>query len=155
MPEVVDIVFPEGDFYDCDSDAETLTHESPEEALDYWVDSWSSLNCDTSAVIREHCPVTVYVSVRGEVDSGFVSKMVTRTLDLVNESFAEDYGDPDDSQDDLESSPDIETKLRDVLSEYVATGNVWRCDPVGSVTLNAEQVEAILREYAPERWDKV
>ena len=153
-PEAQIPQFPPGDFYDCSPDAETLTHEDPEEALEYWIDSLSSLNCDTSAVIRENCPVTVYASVRGTVSPKFLESVVLRTMDLVNESFVEEYGDPDDSHSDLESSPEIVAKLRTALGEYLATGYVWRCDPAGEVTLNAEQVEAILREYAPERWDE-
>jgi hypothetical protein len=152
-PLGVDLEIPKGDFYDCNPDTERLTHESPEDALVYWIDSLCTPGCDVSALVREHTPVTVYVHNRGEVSQRWLDSMVQNTLERVGEEFVEEYGDPDGlCDDDLVAELEVKAKLREALSEFVATGNVWHCEKVAEVTLDADQVEGILRKHNPNLW---
>lgn len=140
---------PEGDYYTTDPYSETLSCESPEEALAEWADRL----CDPDAPrtrdedIRAHCPVTLYVWRRQVVSEGFVALIARNMLDRAYEDYDDDYGpldDPTDWPDTAlsEAHRAIEAALRALFDSV----EVWRCKRVAEVVLDAEQVAALLGE---------
>ncbi|OGF52932.1 MAG: hypothetical protein A2Z21_01900 [Candidatus Fraserbacteria bacterium RBG_16_55_9] len=51
-------LFDGADFYDA-RESEQLTHATPEDAVEEFIDLWLNPESDVSAVIREHSPVKV------------------------------------------------------------------------------------------------
>jgi len=145
---------PEGDFYDC-GDGEQLSHESPEEAVEDWLEGWLEPDCDVSAAIREQAPIELTVFRRNALEAGWVERQAEMALETLEESFSEEYGDPEaglsDSQFERakkECLPALTKAFQDFISQF----EVWRCDPIAKVILDADQIEEMMRAYNPDWW---
>lgn len=140
---------PEGDYYTTDPDSETLSCESPEEALAEWAgklyDPLAPYTRDEN--IRMYYRVTLYVWRREKMKEGFAAHVARDVLDRACEDYDEDHGPVDDPTgwpDTAlsEAHQAIEAALRALFDSV----EVWRCKPVAQVTLDAEQVIAMLGE---------
>lgn len=147
--------FPVGDFYDCRG-SERLTHESPEDAIEEWIDLWLSPGCDTSAMIREHSPVKLSVFRRMSQDETWIERRARNALACLAEEFSEEYGDPDGYLDDglgLEAQKECLPAVVQAFRAFLAHGTSWGCEVVATVVLDAAEVEAMMREHNPGWWD--
>lgn len=145
--------FDNADYYDC-RDSEMLHHTSPEEAVEDWLDHWMEPGCDVRKIIEEHeCEITAY---RPEVvTEDWIRSQAEGLLEHLAENFAGDFGNPsaDECMDDealKECMPAMMTAVRQV----VAKANVWRCERVASRVLDADEVEAMMREHNPHWFEQ-
>jgi ASC-1-like (ASCH) protein len=145
---------PEGDFYDC-SDGEQLQYTEPEEAVEYWLEGWLEPNCDVSAVIREQAPIELTVFKRNELEPGWVESQAERALDQVEQCFDDEYGNPNGTDPGTwtESRKKCFQAVVEAFKSFVTDHQIWRCDPIAKVMLDAEQIEEMMRAYNPDWWD--
>lgn len=136
---------PEADFYEWRDDCERLDYTDPVEALTYCVDGW------TDEAFAEGGSVTLYAYRSIDVTENFIANQIDRAMENVEEAFGEEYGDPEDQflagpEATARAKPLFEVAIRSLLKDEKA----WRCDKIGKVTLDAAQVEALMREANPE-----
>jgi len=145
--------FPDVEFYSC-TDGERLEYESPEEAIESWVDGWLSPGCDTAKIVHETLPVTtVGCYKRSVIPDKWKVDLVERLLDELDERFADsDFADPDGAPDN-EAKTAAAKAMREAVDAYLDKAGVWACEQVAEVELDKEQVEAILRAHCPEWFD--
>lgn len=146
--------FNGADYYEC-SVSEHLSHETPEEALEYYVDSWCSPDSDVSAVIREIGDITVTAYRRLEVTDRERADWAERAIELVCEQWSEEHGTPDG--DDGPSAEAL-TKARPLMLAAVdalLSGlSVWQCEADATRVYTPEEVERLMRERCSE-WFEV
>jgi hypothetical protein len=138
---------PQGDFYDC-RDAENLQYDTPEEALEYYFDGWASPGCDMTEVIQKYTPVELRVYEQTSLDPKWVGRQAERALDLLEESFDEEYGNPEDYKEDgwIDAKKECLPALLEVFKKFLSYRDVQRCDEIASVSLDASQVEELLKD---------
>lgn len=146
--------FPDADFYDC-CDRERLSFESPEEAIAEYLESYQVPGADTSALIREHSPVVVTCYRRGAGPTDkWIGARAEHCLEVVAEVFEEEWGDPDGNDAfDGGAHAEAQPAMVAVLKKFLAHATVWPCERCGEVSLEAEQVEAMMREHCPDWWE--
>ncbi len=140
--------FDNAELYDC-CDSEALTHTTPEEAVEAWLDGWMEPGCDVLAVIRERgeCEITAY---RHEtVDAQDIDSIANGLLDDLSDWFSRTLGNPNGSDSDDEARKGSLPFMRQAVQEFVAASRVWRCERVATRTLEADEIEAMMREYNP------
>ncbi len=142
--------FPEGKFYEC-SDPEVLNHETPEEALEAYLDA--DLNpqmtvAEVVACIRER-PITVTAYNPMEIGDKQIEIWADRLLESLGEHFSEEHGNPDDGPCDA-FPDDAEQVMREAVRTIVRRAHVWGCESVGEVTLSPDEIEAVMREHRPD-----
>lgn len=141
-------------FWDC-QEPERLSHESVEEALEYYFDSIP--DGPILDVIAQHSPVAVKGYARDAVHPAEASSAAERALERFEEDIADEYGDPDGRVTDLLDAEHRKTLLAALTAAFEAAlshVNVWRCSVVERRVLSAAEVEAILRERAPEWFEE-
>ena len=144
--------FPDADFYDCE-DTERLSHESPEEAVEYLVYCWATPKSDMVKLIAEHSPLTVTCYRRMKLDEKDYERIARSCADQAAEAWAEDWGDEDGIDDYQITDADINRALPtfvEAVRAIYSEKNPWPCEPCGMVALDAAQIEAMMREHAPE-----
>lgn len=150
----MDDQFDSAEFYDaCDSEVYTAT--TPEEAVEAWLDFWMEPGCDVAALIREHAPCEVIAYRREVVSDEWIRSEAEWLFDRVSERFEEDFGNPD--ADPCHADADLDACMPAMMAavrQLVTRGKVWRCERVATRVLNAEQIEAMMREYNPEWFEK-
>jgi len=138
--------FKNADMYDA-IDNQQLHHTDPIEALEEAVDQWCTSGCDVSAVIREHAPFKITAYSHKEVSEDDYTGWTDRLIEFMSELFGDEYGDPDGSDYDEISREAIEKahpKFEDAIKTLLDGANVWACDEVATVLLEAEEVEALV-----------
>lgn len=146
---MAEIQFPEGDFYAC-NDPETLTLETPEEALEEYFDGVASKDCDMVALIRQWSPVTVKAYRPKEIGDKEIERLADRLLDLLGDVWWDEYGNPEDDSPRDAFPDDAEKVMLDAVTKIIRGIRVWACESVGEVTLDANQAEALMRAYRPD-----
>lgn len=122
----------EADFWTCDEDAERLTYEDMDEAIEYFLDDLLSPKMTAQEVV-DVLPKTIEVygyvrdTIKPESYKGHVLEWFLETLD-------EEYGDPDgDLNDPTPGMQEAERVfIEAVLKEYVA----WPCKKICTKTIN-------------------
>ena len=141
-------------YYEC-GESETLTHESPEEALEAFVESWQEPGLDTMRLISERAPVTVLAYRRDVVSQTEITQIATYLLEHAAEHFSENWGDPDGDDDGLDAKArDAALEaMRAAVNLFYSFGRGWSCSKVGERTYSGEELEEMMREYNPD-WFK-
>ena len=138
------------DFFSC-TDSDTLVHGEEEEAVADWLDGWMSPGCDVLAVIRARSPIEVTAYEREVMPDRFAPNIAARLVEQAIDEWGEDFGPADDPPDvDVAAVKAAEEAVTATLRALYATMTVWRCRQVSKRLLSAEEVEAMMREYAPE-----
>lgn len=146
------IEFPKGEFYSC-RDPETLSLESPEEAITEAVERDLTPEMSVAekiAAIRQPLTVTAYDPAT--VDDKQRDNWADALLENLGEFFSDEHGDPDGAPCDAFPA-DAEQIMRAAVKSIIDRTRVWRCEPVGEVTLTPDQVEEMMREENPEWFD--
>lgn len=145
--------FPKADYYDC-GETEVLTHKTPEEAVEYEVDCWGEPGCDASTIIRERGSLTVTCYQRMVVPDNFPARIAASMVEGAVESWGEEFGNPYDAGDEFPEAAvaAARAKLEAAIRELYAAGTVWGCEVISDVVLDAEQIEAMMREHRPDWW---
>lgn len=143
--------FDHATYYDC-MESERLEHESVEAAIEAYLDGWAEPDCDMVALIKARSPIEVEAYERQEVSEDWIKSMAEDLFERFQESFAEDFGDPDGDYPDVdkEGLATAVPLLTTALKGIVAHANVWHCDKCGSREYSAEEVEAMMREENPQ-----
>mgnify|MGYP000874416358 FL=1 len=142
-----EIKFPEGELYGC-SDPECLTATEPDEAIEEYIDNqcWPKMTeAEFLAVVRH--PLTVTAYKRSVVPESQVKAWAESLTETLEESWAEEYGDPDGTHRLCREADAI---MREAVTKIVASSTVWSCEDVGEVELTGAQVEALMREWRPD-----
>lgn len=146
--------FDKAEFYDA-NDSDTLTHESPEEAildhLDTMHDSRSGKTAEQEII--DLCPIEVTAYVRETIPDQFVSWLLERLADQVEESWAEDYGNTEEHDELPEDAKKAFTEaIRPHVVALMASKPVYRCRRVAKRDYTAEEVLALAKEEWPEEF---
>lgn len=138
---------PAADYYDC-RDVEELSFESPDEALEYYVDSWCDPQTPIVESIRQLGSVTMTAYERMSVDHRLVYRAVDHVLQFLDDETA-DLSNPD--SDDGIFTPDQQKvdALTAAIGAIVKDAHVWGCQSVGSIELSPQQIEAWARKECP------
>lgn len=146
--------FPDADFYDC-RDAERLSHETPEEAIDEYLDCFAEHGSDIFSDIRKATPLTVVAYRRVKPADQWIQRMARRILGDISECWDEEFGDPDG----LRLSPVAKSwsfpAAVELVLAFIEQGMPRVYEPIGEVTLSAEQVEEMMRKSRPEWFAEV
>lgn len=142
-------------YYDC-RDAECYTHESPEEAIAELLDDNYEKGKSILDTIAECSPITVEGYVHETLDPLFGSNAIDRMLEEIDESWHEDYGDPDGDHPPWNAKKQLEvrTKLEMVLDECLEEAHIWQCKSAGKREYTEEGVLALMKEHNPEWFDE-
>jgi acyl carrier protein phosphodiesterase len=146
---------PAGEFYDC-CDSEGLEHESPEEAVEEFLDAFMTPGCDVAAVIRKRAPVRIVAFRKRALAEEWLKRVARRCLDDAGEQFAEEYGDPEDMVSDgldLAAHSDALQGMVAALRGLFKHARAFQCEEVGRAYLAAPAIEAMMREHRPEWFD--
>ncbi len=142
-------------FWDC-RDAENLTHSSPEEAIEEYLDYLYEKDVSLLDQIKKICPLKVTGYAREEITPEFISGMAHRFAEKFTEEIEEEYGDPEGDHPML--SPEDEKSLpvafQLAFSQILAKATVWRCKVVETKTFTAEEVETMMRESNPSWFEE-
>lgn len=146
--------FDTADYYECSENIESLSHDSPEEALETYLDGYMEPDCDAEAVIRKNCPVTCTAFTRTSVPPGQARKWAEAFADLLNEWWPEEeYGDPDADADGPGDKRFIED-VTPVIQAAIDRTHVWQCQKVGTRTYSADEVLTMMRAEVPDWFEK-
>ena len=138
------------EYYSC-TDSDTLFHGEEEEAVADWLDGWMSPGCDVLAVIRERAPIEVVAYEREVMPESFAASVAGHLVEQAIETWGENFGPADDPPDvDDAAIKAAAEAVTAALRTLYATMTVWSCRPVSKRVLSAEEVEAMMREHAPE-----
>ena len=149
--------FDSADLFTCDDEPEDLTFESPEEAIEAFVNMWAEPDehigsCagpapyDLPDLARRVGPVTVFAYRRRQVEDSWYQSVASRVVELIEEQWGEDYGDPDG---DFEACPEAaEAKARAWLRDLLRDAVSWRCECVAERTYSVEEIEELLGRLA-------
>jgi len=147
--------FESATYYTCDDDAESLSCEDAEGAIEEFLDKVYEHGVGIVESIRRHSPITVYAYARREVTLHWMHGTADELSERFDEVFSEEFGDPDGgsriSKNDLaELARDFES----AIGRLVANTEVWQCEQVATRTYSAEEVESILRESRAEWFEE-
>lgn|SRR5512146_401479 len=148
------VVFPEGQFYSC-TDPETLTCTEPEEALEEYLDSDLDPRMTVAEVVKSirARPITVYAYKPMEPSEAQIKRWSERLVEALGEDFGEEYADPDGSPCDC-FPDDADAVMLAAVKSIISRSRVWACSAVGKATLTPDQVEEVMREYRPDRFEE-
>ena len=142
--------FPEADYYDC-RQSEQLQHETIEEAVHDFLEVEMARDCDVAALIREHSPITVEAYRRKPVSEAWFERQAEIMVENAEGAFSEDFCEADDSPDNIPQERIL--ACRKAVTEAIKTmfaGMVpYDCEVIGKFDLEAEEVEALMREWEP------
>ena len=148
--------FPPGDYYDC-NESERLTHESPEEAIEFAVEDWYEAGRSMADVIRAHGPLRVTSYTPKVVPEEWIADLAEMLLEKADERWGEEFC-ASDNDGDYGPGPEhfeaIQTKLTPLLVEFFKDSTPYDCVEVGHVDLTPEQVEAIMRKARPDWFEE-
>lgn len=141
--------YDSADYYSC-IDSEEYSHESPEEALEYFLDGQLDPGCDTEAVIRACGPVKVTGFKREAVEPDWTSRLSERLVDQVNEAWSDEYGNPDGPGLPHDAEAFLATRFKEALDLIIAEQTVWACDECGARTYSVEEIIELMKEHRPD-----
>lgn len=145
--------FPNADYYDC-LESEELTHESPEEAVEYWLDNLAEKGVDILTCIRQNSPCVVAAYNQEKITEKDLSYLTDQLLEKADEYWLENYAGPDvDEGFSKKALSEAKTLILPILKTLFASQPVWNCVAIGEVSLDATQIEAMMRRYNPHWFD--
>ncbi len=125
------------DFYSCDRDGESLSHEFIHEAIEKEIDDRRESDEDLSATLdRMTWPLRVDLYEREKVDAELFADS---SLENLVQDLDDEFGYPNGGVDN-----DAAKALRDALVAFASTYVPWRCRKVGFVELTREEVVNVM-----------
>jgi hypothetical protein len=142
-------IFPDADYYDC-SDPEELSHDTPEEAITYYLDGFATHKMTAEEALKEiRREVTVTCYRRRKVTEAEIEHWASNLLESLGESFSDEHGNPNDDHPCDPFPEGAEKIMHDAVKAILEKAKVWSCEDVGEVTLTPDQVEQMMREENP------
>jgi hypothetical protein len=143
------ISFDDCEFYSA-RDVERLICDNPGEAIEDLLATAGNVGESTRAFVeRNGGEVVVDGYERDEVTDEWMKRLSRFLAERVAESFSDDLGDPDGSDDGL--TKDVIARLTTAIADAIgpivrAEGVVWRCSKVASHTYTADEVVSLIGE---------
>jgi hypothetical protein len=138
-------------------DPESLSHNSPEEAMIQFFDDVFDPEVSIQQSIANHCPMTIIGWKRKVISPRFGEYAIDRMLEDFDESyFCEEYGNPfEDGFPPWEGErlKQVKEKFYKVMEECLKTAHVWQCEEAARKTFEEEEVLKIVKLAEPE-WFK-
>lgn len=138
--------FDSAKLYDVDPDAETLTHESPWDALD------DHLDAVHPHIVNE--PVTVYAFVPEPVPDAWAADQARRRVEEIVDSLGERYGSPEEDPADMfdgSGLAELEERIRFAIQHAIDCHlSVRSCRRVGHRTYSDAEVRELYAETGEE-----
>lgn len=122
-------LFDGATYYDTDDDCERLTHESPDEAIEAYVDRQWDNSLSDEANFEAIGPVTVYAWTRDTVSDAELVTYASWAADAFAEHFGDNHGAPDRDDDDA-YMVDIVVGFIQVVRRVMKPEHVWQCTRV-------------------------
>lgn len=146
--------YDHADYYECSGRTEQLSWESPELAIERFLDDDMQPGCDVEAVIRRNSPLTCTAYARKEVPRNMASSWARALVDQLNDYWTDqEFGDPDGEPDVLGGTELVEA-LTPIIQAAIDRTTVWACDAVGERTYEAEELIAMMREESPHWFEE-
>lgn len=135
--------FDTADFYDC-SDDEELSHTTPEEAIEAYLDGWEEEF--TLEFIRNHAPIKVRALRRWRVQDMDIEHVADHAIEYAREHFGEHFGDPNGGWDGmtLAAAQDALPLFRSAVRRLYSHAQVWTCSEVASREYSVEEIAEML-----------
>lgn len=149
--------YEKADYYDCDADAETLSHGSWDEAIEYYLDSFFEKDCDVEKVILARVPITVTGFKRRGPDAAWIERAARTMIESFADHWSEEFGDPDRFLDDVFTTKvvaRIAPGLRAWIRKALRHVTPWACEPVGTRTYTPDDVLRMMRRLNPQWFEK-
>src|SRR5580658_9729702 len=143
-------LFDQADFFDC-TDAEELTHETPEEAIADYLDVFAAADGDMTKIIHMHTPLVVRALSRKTLEPSFSDQVARWALEGALEQYDEEFGSGERSLIEM-SDPEAVTAKEEIaraLQKLFKSADVWQCDEVAVREYEAAEVEAMMRDEHP------
>lgn len=145
--------FPSCAFYDCDDGCESLSYEILEEAIAVYVEGGDSVS--TEDRILAVTPLEVYCYDREELNPRFAELQAGSAIEEAKDAWLDEYGGPcGENELPAEALRKAEQELEVVFRKLFESGKVWNCKIVKTVTLTADEVRTVLKQYIPEIFDE-
>jgi hypothetical protein len=139
--------FDNADFYGC-MDEEELHATTVEEALALRFDM---LHPDWSLILTD---VTVTAYRRKRVPDAELKSHAESLVEDFFERIGEEYGGPDGHDFSAEEERRLVERLVPILRQSTREAQLWACEPCGTRTFSAAEVEAMMRESNPEWFEE-
>jgi hypothetical protein len=149
-----DAAFDTATYYDC-VDSEEYSHETPEDAVEAYLDGFMTPNCDAEKTIRETLAgvgsehLTVKAYNRSEVPPKWVDAVACQLVACANDAWREEYGDPDGDGFDAQATKYLGEEFARALQWVIAQEQVWACSKCGERRYTVEEVLALMRTHNP------
>lgn len=143
------------DFWDARSDRETLSHESLEEAVEYYLDDVLNRPVGVEADLREMFPegFTVYGFRRKEVTQQWRARVAESMAERFAEEFEDEYGGGDyEAAFDENAQDDLEAELLLLVEKLKLSP--WQCEQEVKTTIPIDELITALREWCPHWFEK-
>ena len=144
------------DFWDCDDDTEQLSHTDVLEAIQDYLQGFLEEG-DVEEQLREIGPIEVYPWTRNAVSVQHVDDATEQLLERAAEILDEDeeLGDPDGDHEILPESvvAKYRAEMRMLVERLYGEANVWGCTAGAAITIETEELIALVREQLPELLD--
>lgn len=131
--------FDSATYYDCDDSAEKLSHTTPEEAIEEYVNNhWDKSRSDEEN-FEDFEPITVHAWQRDLVSASELTQYARWAAEAFCETFNENHGGEDvDGLSDL--ADEIAAGFAEVVKKLVKPDHVWQCHLVGSREYSAAEI---------------
>ena len=138
------------------SDADRLTHTSPEEAIVEYAEECYEADVPVLDWIKRVCPIEVSGYARKTVDPGFIASLAEDAVEHFTERVDEEYGDPEGDMDlfSQEEQKAFCMGLQLVFAQALSKATIWQWEVVEKRSFTAEQVESLLRSDCPEWFEE-
>lgn len=134
---------PKATYYDC-TDPEILDFNTPLEALESWADG--------SDLLSNPQGITIVAYERKSTDD-WVERQVDRVVDDIAEDFDQEFSDPE-GDNNVAVGARVRLLFVAAIKALAEEGDVWHCEPCGKVQLEAQHVDALMREQNPQWYEE-
>lgn len=145
--------YDKAEYYDASGDPESLSHSSPEEAIEHMLNSWAEPGCDMRALIAEYGACTVTAYARAVITDEELARRAVGCTENFAENFDDDHG-GDDPTFSTEALATIATGMANLFRAAVDASQVWACEKCGKREYTVEETEAMMREHCPEWFEE-
>lgn len=136
-------LFNNATYYDSDDGAETLSHETPDDAIEEAVNNrWDSQRSQDEN-FEDIAPLTVHAWNRDSIDDKTLEGYASDAAVSFFETFSDNHGGPDGEELDAVKD-EIIAGFAEVLKRLVKPEHVWQCTRVASREYSADEIKKVM-----------
>lgn len=139
-------------YYSVGDGHETLSHESPDEALIEAIDNCWDPKKTATQIVESAMPLDVCAWKRKDKPQTYGAMAIECMMERLEEDWAEEYGDFDGDYPPWpkEVREQVMADVQAVLDKYLAQAHVWQCEVVATVEFSVDDVKELLGDYLAE-----